>query len=155
MQKYASTGTFYTPLGDAALAASRKVWLAGLGATVVTRNWLESEGGHVFQTLVKQGTVVESRAMRLLGRKVDASLSQANTMWRTSRRIVEASVKQAAASVVDYAQQALPKSLPRIELPKAFAPSAKAPAKRSRKPVKARVARNAKKARRPAKRVTR
>ena len=83
MQKYASTGTFYTPLGDAALAASRKVWLAGLGATVVTRNWLESEGGHVFQTLVKQGTVVESRAMRLLGRKVDASLSQANTMWRT------------------------------------------------------------------------
>ena len=44
-------------------------------------------------------------------------------MWRTTRRTVEASVKQRGSSMVDYAQQVLPKSLPKIELPKAFAPT--------------------------------
>ena len=157
MQKQISAGFYTSPLGDAALAASRKVWLAGLGATVVTRNWFESEAGPVFHTLVKQGTAVESRAIRLLGKKVETSLTQANTMWRTTRRTVEATVKQAAASMVDYAQQVLPTSLPKIELPKVFAPAAKArtPAKRTRKTAKARAAHGAKKTRRTAKRVTR
>ena len=56
--------------------------------------------------------------------------------------------------MVDYAQQVLPKSLPKIELPKAFAPAAKvkAPAKRARKPAKARVTRVAKKGKRTTKR---
>jgi hypothetical protein len=156
MQKQISAGFYTSPLGDAALAASRKVWLAGLGATVVTRNWFESEAGPVFHTLVKQGTAVESRAIRLLGKKVETSLTQANTMWKTTRRTVEATVKQAAASMVDYAQQVLPTSLPKIELPKVFAPAkVRAPAKRTRKTVKARVARSAKKTRRATKRVTR
>ena len=62
-----------SPLGDAALVASRKLWLAGLGATVVTRDWLESEGGHMFRTLVKQGTLVESRAIRFVGDRVGTS----------------------------------------------------------------------------------
>src|SRR5689334_16310549 len=35
MQKQAAVGFGSSPLGEAALAASRKVWLAGLGATVV------------------------------------------------------------------------------------------------------------------------
>ena len=56
MQKQMTYGFTSSPLGEAALVASRKLWLAGLGATVVTRDWLESEGGHMFRTLVKQGT---------------------------------------------------------------------------------------------------
>ena len=136
------------PFGEAALAASRKVWLAGLGATVVSRDWVKSEGGQVFRTLVREGTVVESRAIRFVGDQVESSMTRANAMWRRTRRTVEATVKQAATSVVGYAQQVLPRSLPRIELAKAFAPAPKAaPAKRARKtPVRA--ARPAKKAKR-------
>lgn len=155
MQKQMTSGFYSSPFGDAALAASRKVWLAGLGATVVTRDWLESEGSHVFRTLVKQGTVVESRAIRFLGDRVETSFTQANTMWRKTRRTVEATVKRTATSMVDYAQQALPKALPRLELPKAFGPAAKAkaPVKRARKTAKkARVVRGAKKAKRTTKR---
>ena len=64
-------------------------------------------------------------------------------MWKKTRSTVEATVKQAATSMVDYAQQVLPKSLPKIELAKAFAPTAKAkaPAKRARKTAKIRVVR--------------
>ena len=154
MQKQMTYGFRSSPLGDAALVASRKLWLAGLGATVVTRDWLESEGGHMFRTLVKQGTLVESRAIRFVGDRVGTSFTQANTMWRKTRRTVEATVKGAASSMVDYAQQVLPKSLPKLELPKAFAPiaKAKAPAKRARKTAKTRVVRAAKKAKRTTKR---
>jgi hypothetical protein len=136
------------PFGEAALAASRKVWLAGLGATVVTRDWLQSEAGRVFRTLVREGTVVESRAIRFVGDQVESSLTRANATWRRTRRTVEATVKQAATSVVDYAQQVIPKSLPKIELAKALAPATKAtPAKRARK-TGARTARPLKKAKR-------
>lgn len=156
MQKQMTTGFNSYPFGEAALAASRKVWLASLGATVVTRDWVESEGGQMFRTLVKQGTAVESRAIRYLGDQVETSLTHANAMWKKTRSTVEATVKQAATSMVDYAQQVLPKSLPKIELPKAFAPAAKAKAaKRTRKTAKVRVSRVAKKAKRTTKRVTR
>ena len=50
----------------------------------------------MFRTLVKQGTVVESRAIRFLGDRVETSFTQANTMWRKTRRTVEATVRQAA-----------------------------------------------------------
>ena len=148
MQKTTAPAFNSYPFGEAALAASRKVWLAGLGATVVTRDWVQSEGGQVFRTLVREGTVVESRAIRFVGDRVESSLTRANAMWRRTRRTVEATVKQAATSMVDYAQQVLPKSLPRIELPKALAPAAKAaPAKRTRRAA-TRAARPAKKAKR-------
>jgi poly(hydroxyalkanoate) granule associated protein phasin len=136
------------PLGEAALAASRQVWLASLGATVVTRDWVQNEAGRVFRTLVREGTVVESRAIRYVGDQFESSLTRANATWRRTRRTVEATVKQAATSVVDYAQQVVPKSLPKIELPKAFAPAAKpAPVKRARN-TGARRARTVKKAKR-------
>jgi hypothetical protein len=148
MQKQSVTVFNSYPFGEAALAASRKVWLAGLGATVVTRDWVQSEGGHVFRTLVREGTVVESRAIRFVGDHVESSITRANAMWKRTRRTVEATVKQAATTMVDYAQQVLPKSLPKIELPKALAPVAKAPVKRTRKAAAARTARPAKKAKR-------
>lgn len=157
MQKQMTAGFNSYPFGEAAFAASRKVWLASLGATVVTRDWVESEGGQMFRTLVKQGTAVESRAIRYLGDQVETSFTHANAMWKKTRSTVEASVKQAATSMVDYAQQVMPKSLPKIALPKAFAPAAKAkaPAKRARKTAKVRATRVTKKAKRAGKRVTR
>jgi hypothetical protein len=49
--------------GEEALAASRQVWLASLGAAAVTRDWMQTEATKTFKTLVKEGTVVESRAV--------------------------------------------------------------------------------------------
>jgi hypothetical protein len=142
-QTYASLPPYQ--LGEAAVAASRNLWLAGLGATIVTRDWVQHEAGPAFRTLVKQGTLVESRAIRFVGDQVETSFDRANAMWKQTRRTVEATVKQAANAVVDVAQQVLPRSLPAIELPKAFAPAKRpaAPAKRARKVAKRRTAKRA------------
>ena len=137
MQKQFAVNLRPTYLGEAALAASRQMWLASLGATVVTRDWVQSEAGEMFRTLVKEGTVVEARAIRFVGDRFESSLEAANTVWKTTRRTVESKVKEAATTVVDYAQQALPKALPRIELPAFLAPAPKsAPVRRAKKAAK-------------------
>jgi len=125
-------------LGEAAIAASRQMWLASLGAAVVTRDWVKSEAGDMFKSLVKEGTGVESRAIRFVGDRIETSVSIANTVWKETRKTVESTVKQAADTAVGIAQQVLPKSLPKFELPpvlKAGKPAAKA-AKRTKRTVK-------------------
>jgi len=106
-------------LGEAAIAASRQVWLASLGAAVVTRDWVQSEAGDMFKALIKEGTVVESQAVRYVGDRLETSFSAANTAWKETRRTVESTVKQAADAAVSFAQQVLPRSLPAFELPMA------------------------------------
>jgi hypothetical protein len=144
---------------EAAYAASRQVWLAGLGAAVVTRDWVQHEAGNVFKSLVKEGTAVESRAIRFVGDRIETSMTRANTVWKQTRRTVESTVKQAAETAVTLAQQVLPKSLPKIALPgitrKAKLPVVKA--KRAKKAVragKAKVTKVAKKAKRAVKTAT-
>ena len=128
-------------IGEAAIVASRQMWLASLGAAVVTRDWVQSEAGDAFKTLVKEGTVVESRAIRFVGDRIESSVSMANAVWKETRKTVESTVKQAADTAVTFAQQVLPKSLPKFELP--LAPKA---GKFTAKPAKraAKVARKAK-----------
>ena len=125
-------------IGEAAIAASRQMWLASLGAAVVTRDWVKGEAGDMFRTLVKEGTVVESRAIRFVGDRIETSVSIANTVWKETRKTVESTVKQAADTAVGIAQQVLPKSLPKFELPPALRtgkPAAK-PVKRSKRVIK-------------------
>ncbi len=114
------------PVGDAVLNASRQMWLAGLGAAVVTRDWAQSEAGQVFRTLVREGTAVESRTIRLVGDRLEGSFAVANTIWKQARTTVHATVKQAADTAVTLVQSNLPKSLPKVTLPammKAAAPA--------------------------------
>ncbi len=66
------------PVANAVINASRQVWLASLGAAVVTRDWAQSEAGTVFRSLVKEGTLVESRTIRIVGDR-----SRARSRWRT------------------------------------------------------------------------
>ena len=106
-------------IGEAAIAASRQVWLASLGAAVVTRDWVQTEAGGAFKALVKEGSVVESQAFRFVGDRLETSISMANTAWKETRRTVESTVKQAADAAVSFAQQVLPRSLPAFELPMA------------------------------------
>ena len=106
-----------TPVGDAVLAASRQVWLASLGAAVVSRDWAQSEAGNVFRTLVKEGTAVESKAIRMVGDGLEVSLTRANAVWRQARTTMQSTVKHAATSAVTLVQNNLPKSLPKVTLP--------------------------------------
>jgi len=69
-----------TEVGDTLVRASRQFWLAGLGAAVVTRDWAEKEGGVVFRNLVREGTAIESRAIRYVGDRLEMSFAQANTI---------------------------------------------------------------------------
>ena len=49
MLKQTTTNFHPRQLGEAALAASRQVWLASLGAAVVTRDWVQTEAGNDVQ----------------------------------------------------------------------------------------------------------
>jgi len=144
-----TTPNFY-PLqfGEEALAASRQVWLASLGAAAVTRDWVQTEASRTFKSLVKEGTVVESRAVTFVGDQIEVSMNRANRLWKRTRSTVESTVKQAADAAVSIANTALPKSLPRIELPAAVKPA------RAKKPA-AKVARAKKAVRKGATKVTR
>jgi hypothetical protein len=140
-------------LGEAAMAASRQMWLASLGAAVVTRDWVQTEAGDAFRTLVKEGTVVESRAIRFVGDRIETSVSLANSVWKETRKTVESTVKQAADTAVSIAQQVIPKSLPTFDLP--GVPKARKTAKTAKRTVKtAKTAkRTGKTARKPARAV--
>ena len=118
-------------VSEAAMIASRQMWLASLGAAVVTRDWVQSEAGDMFKTLVKEGTVVESRAIRFVGDRIESSVSMANTAWKETRRTVD--------TAVSFAQQVLPKPLPKFELP--LAPKS---GKRTANPAKRAAARKVK-----------
>ena len=91
-----------TRLSEAAINASRQVWLASLGAAVVTRDWVQTEAGDMFKSLVKEGTVVESQAVRFVGHRLETSFSAANSVWKETRRTVESTVKQAADAAVSF-----------------------------------------------------
>ena len=139
-------------ISGAAIHASRQMWLAGLGAAVVTRDWVQSEAGGVFKALVKEGTVVESRAIRFVGDRIETSVEVANSVWKETRKTVESTVKQAADAAVSIAQQVLPRSLPAFELPRMSnttkAKKARRPAKATKRP--ARGGRSAKRTRKTA-----
>ena len=147
------------PIGDAVLNASRQVWLASLGAAVVSREWAQTEAGSVFRTLVKEGTAVESRTIRLVGDRIETSFAAANTLWRRARGTVQSTVRQAADTAVTLVQNNLPRSLPKVTLPAMLTPVAKPKARakkraQAKRAVKARVTRTVKRGKRAAKAAT-
>lgn len=134
--------------GEEALAAPRKVWLAGLGAAAMTRDWVQTEARDAFQSLVKEGTIAESRAVMFVGDQIENSMNRANKVWRETRRTVESTVKQAADTAVALAQKALPRTLPKVELPIGK------PMIKARKPRVTRAAKASRPAKRTAKRAS-
>jgi hypothetical protein len=146
-------------LGEAAINASRQVWLASLGAAVVTRDWMQTEAGGVFKTLVKEGTVVESRAIRFVGDRIENSVSFASSVWRETRKTVESTVKHAADAAVSIAQQvqqALPVPLPAFEMAgvakTANRKTTRRAAKAAKRPARGNVSKRSKGARKTTKR---
>jgi len=117
------------------LNASRQVWLASLGAAVVTRDWAQSEAGSVFRNLVKEGTLVESRTIRIVGDRIEGSFAMANSMWKRARSTMQSTIRQAADTAVTLVQSNLPKTI----LPVKLAASKAAPAKKTGKARKAKA----------------
>ena len=129
-------------VGDAVITASRQMWLAGLGAAVVTRDWAEREAGTVFRNLVREGTTVESRAFRVVGDRLDGSFIQANALWKRARHSVAATVKVCADTAATLVRYALPASLPKVTAAARTnaKPVAKRTVKRTRKATTPRLA---------------
>ena len=125
MQKQMTFGNTGNPISDAAFAASRQVWLAGLGAAAVTREWARTEAGKTFRALVKHGSTVENRAIRVLGDRIETSVANATSIWKQTR----ATVMTTANTLAETATAALSQF-------KAPVVTRKAPAK-ARKVVKA------------------
>jgi hypothetical protein len=121
-------------VGEAVKFASRQVWLAGLGAAIVTRDWANKEAGRMFGTLVREGTAVESRAIRFVGKRVGHSVARANAIIGHARTTLQGAVKDYAG----VARTLVRETLPRIPVPAALRPAAptrQAP-KRARKRAK-------------------
>jgi hypothetical protein len=129
-----------SPVGDAVLHASRQVWLASLGAAVVSREWAQAEAGNVFRTLVKEGTAVESKTIRMVGDRLENSFATANSLWKHARSTVQSTVRHAADTAVTIVQNNLPKSLPKVTLPAMLTPAKPKAAARKRATKAKRVA---------------
>jgi hypothetical protein len=141
MLKQAAANLNANRFADAAFAVSRQVWLAGLGAAVVTREWARNDAGHVLRTLVKEGSTVEAKAMRTFGRRIESSITLAATGWNRARAVARSVV----GGLVESAAAALPAAKPPVAAKRA----AKATAKRPRA-TKARASRRVRRARRSA-----
>jgi hypothetical protein len=139
-------------VGDTVRRASRQMWLAGLGAAVVTRDWAEKEAGSVFRTLVREGSAMESRAIRFVGDRVEASVVRANVVWTRARASMASAVRAYADTAVSIVQQTLPRSLPKVEFAAAHT---KAGAARTRKTARGQGVASAKRVKRGAKAATR
>lgn len=100
----------HTPnaFSEAAIAAGRQVWLAGLGAAAMSQDWIEAEAGNTFKTLVREGAVVESRTLRYIGDRLGPSVTRATALWRQTRATVQTTVRQAADSAVLFVRDTLP-----------------------------------------------
>lgn len=105
MLKQAAANLNANRVADAALAASRQVWLAGLGAATVSRQWARNDAGHVFRTLVKEGSAMETRALRVIGKQIDTSLAVATSTWNKARHTALSTVN----GLVDTAAAVLPR----------------------------------------------
>jgi len=127
-------------VGNTVYAASRQVWLAGLGAAVVTREWARNDAGDMFRALVKEGSTVESRAIRVIGRSIESSVALATTAWNRAR--------DTARTTVDGLVETAAAALPAFKAP-AAKHVRKTTAKKSRS-AKARVSRKSRRAKRTA-----
>jgi hypothetical protein len=133
MQKQTMNDMNASRLADAAFAASRQVWLAGLGAAAVARHWAKNDAGDTLRALVKEGSVVETQAIRVIGSGVETSLATASSIWNRTREQVRATVTALADTAVA--------ALPTLKAP--VKATRKSPVAKPRKAAKSRASKHA------------
>jgi hypothetical protein len=85
---------------DTALAASRRVWLAGLGASLLARQWARDEARDTLRACVKRGSSVEAQVLRVVGIRINASLAAASSILRLSRKVAASTASALAEEIV-------------------------------------------------------
>jgi hypothetical protein len=103
MQKSMNYGIYSNPVAEAAIEASRQVWLAGLGAAAYTRAWARKDAGRTFRALVKEGSAVESQAVRMINQRVQQSAHNASALFNQAR----ATFMATASTIADNATATL------------------------------------------------
>ncbi|MEO8536224.1 MAG: hypothetical protein ABI533_01765 [Betaproteobacteria bacterium] len=105
------------PINAAAmLAAPRHVWLATLGAVAVTREWAQRDAAPMFRSLVKEGSAVESLALRVVRGRVGSSMRRANAVARDAERGLRSSVTLLADAASSLIRTKLPSVHARIDV---------------------------------------
>lgn len=125
---YTRTVSGANALAENALFASRQAWLAGLGAASISRQWAREEAGNTFRTLVRQGSAVERSAIRVLGDRVESSITIAASLWRGARATALATANRLAETAAAV--------MPAVRIPVL---AAKTAAPKRRKSAKARA----------------
>jgi hypothetical protein len=113
----------------AVLVAPRHLWLATLGAAAVTREWAERDAAVMFRSLVKEGSVVESRAIDRVGNRIGTTVRRANALARSARSGVKASVETLANAASTFVRTKLPTVRARLEVQNAATKRSKPAAK--------------------------
>jgi hypothetical protein len=97
MSILAQSRTYST--GDRVVAAYRQAWLATLGAAAVTRDWMQTGAAPLIRSLVKEGTLVEGQAMRVVESRVGSSYRRANTALHRARRQIGQAIGRARTTL--------------------------------------------------------
>jgi hypothetical protein len=100
----------------AVLAAPRHLWLATLGAAAVTREWAERDAATMFRSLVKEGSVVETRALNQVGKRIGTSMKRANALARTAKVGVRSSIESLANAASTFVRTKLPTVRARLDV---------------------------------------
>lgn len=128
--------------GENVVAASRRVWLAALGAASVTRQWAGKEAGPTFRALVAEGASVESKLMRRVGRRLEANISRGSALLRHARRGIESSAQRVADAAAALARRTMPRVRVAVTADSvaisAQAPRGSAPVKAAKRATRAR-----------------
>jgi len=115
------------------LAAPRHLWLATLGAAAVTRDWAERDAAAMFRSLVKEGSVVESRALDRVGTRIGTTVRRANALARTARSGVKTSVETLASAASTFVRTKLPTVRARLDVQSAATKRSKPAAKTAKR----------------------
>jgi len=100
----------------AVLTAPRHLWLATLGAAAVTREWAERDAAAMFRSLVKEGSVVETRALNQVGKRIGTSMKRANALARTAKGGVRSSIESLASAASTFVRTKLPTVRARLDV---------------------------------------
>lgn len=73
------------PFTQMATDSARSIWLAGLGAFAKA----QTEGGKLFETLVKEGEAIESRTRKTASKQVDEVTKKAAGAWDKLEQVFE------------------------------------------------------------------
>jgi len=135
------------PMTPAAIiAAPRHLWLATLGAAAATREWAERDAAAMFRSLVKEGTVIESRAINLVSHRIGTSMKRANALARDARSGVKSSVESLANAASTFVRTKVPTVRAKLEVESAGT-KRKSPAKTAKRVATGRKTRRITKAR--------